>query len=201
MSERLSLVTLSSCLLCALSALPVAAHQLKVFAAAEGERIEGSVYFAGGGAAVGAAVSVRAPDGRLLAELVADGEGRFAFTAGQRVDHRLSAATGEGHAAEWTVSAAELPAGLPGPRDAGPAAAPAPADPSAGRDAVLWPDDAALESMIERAVARQVRPLREELLAAQGRARVSDVLGGIGYIVGIAGLALWWRARRGGLRP
>ena len=198
MSDRLALVT--GCLLWALSAPPVEAHQLKLFAAAEGERIEGSVYFAGGGAAGGAAVTVRGPDGRLLAELVADGEGHFAFAAGQRVDHRLSAATGEGHSAEWTVSAAELPAGLAQAAGGRPAAGPTPADPPAGRDAVVLPDAAALESMIERAVARQVRPLREELLAAQGRARVSDVLGGIGYIVGIAGLALWWRARRGGLR-
>jgi nickel transport protein len=50
--------------------------------------------------------------------------------------------------------------------------------------------------MIERAVARQVRPLREELMAAQDQARLHDILGGIGYILGLTGIALWWRARR-----
>jgi hypothetical protein len=40
-----------------------------------------------------------------------------------------------------------------------------------------------------------VRPLREELAEARARARVQDVIGGIGYIVGVAGLGLWWAAR------
>jgi nickel transport protein len=53
-----------------------------------------------------------------------------------------------------------------------------------------------LAALIEQAVARQVRPLREELLAAQGRAGLRDVLGGIGYIFGLAGVLMWWRSRR-----
>ena len=53
-----------------------------------------------------------------------------------------------------------------------------------------------LEAKIEQAVARQVRPLREELLAAQGRAGLRDILGGIGYILGLVGLLIWWQSRR-----
>jgi nickel transport protein len=58
---------------------------------------------------------------------------------------------------------------------------------------VLAPEIAAA---IERAVARQVRPLREELLATRDALRLQDILGGIGYIFGLAGLALWWRSRQ-----
>jgi nickel transport protein len=54
----------------------------------------------------------------------------------------------------------------------------------------------ALESAIERAVARQIRPLREQLVAAEDRIRLQDILGGIGYIMGLTGLALWWASRR-----
>jgi nickel transport protein len=56
--------------------------------------------------------------------------------------------------------------------------------------------DPAVESAIERAVARQIRPLREQLVAAEDRIRLQDILGGIGYIIGLTGLALWWRSRR-----
>jgi nickel transport protein len=42
--------------------------------------------------------------------------------------------------------------------------------------------------------------LREELIAAQDAYRLQDILGGVGYIFGVAGLALWWRARRFGSR-
>jgi nickel transport protein len=176
-----------------LAALPVEAHRLTLFAAAEGERIEGRVQYAGGWPAEGARVTVRAPDGRVLAELAADRMGRFAFTATEGVDHRLTAETGEGHGADWTVTAAELPAALGAP-PSGTDSAAAPQPPGAA------PPQGELEAMIERAVARQVRPLREELRAAGERARLTDVLGGIGYIVGLAGLALWWRARRWGPR-
>jgi hypothetical protein len=60
--------------------------------------------------------------------------------------------------------------------------------------------DPALEAAIERAVARQIGPLREQLLAAQERVLLRDVLGGLGYILGLTGLALWWTSR-GRARP
>jgi nickel transport protein len=66
---------------------------------------------------------------------------------------------------------------------------------SVGREEGL---DPALEAAIERAVARQVRPLREEVAAARDAARLQDILGGIGYLFGLTGLALWWRGRRVG---
>lgn len=182
--------------LCALAAAPVAAHQLKVFAAAEGAHIQGRVQYAGGWPAEGAVVTVRAPDGRVLESLTADRMGRFAFEATERVDHGFSAGTGDGHGAAWTVSAAELPAALPAPGvEAGASSGGGLAVASA---APVQPAAADLEAMIERAVARQVRPLREELQSAQERARIADVLGGIGYIFGVAGITLWWRARRRG---
>jgi nickel transport protein len=58
--------------------------------------------------------------------------------------------------------------------------------------------DPALTAAIELAVARQLRPLREELAAASSRTSLRDVLGGIGYILGLAGIALWWRTRGAG---
>jgi hypothetical protein len=45
------------------------AHQPRVFAFADGARITGSAYFAGGGAATGARIEVRDDNGVLLAEL------------------------------------------------------------------------------------------------------------------------------------
>ncbi len=53
-----------------------------------------------------------------------------------------------------------------------------------------------LEQALEQAVARQVRPLREALAEAQGQASFRDLLGGLGYIAGLAGLGLWWARRR-----
>jgi nickel transport protein len=72
--------------------------------------------------------------------------------------------------------------------------------PRAARDRVQ-PAIGEVETLVERAVARQIRPLREALEAERSRARLHDILGGLGYIAGLAGLALWWRSRKGVSAP
>jgi nickel transport protein len=62
--------------------------------------------------------------------------------------------------------------------------------------ALVPPLDPVLVAAIEGAVNRQVRPLRAQLIAAEERTRLQDILGGIGYIAGLTGLVLWWRSRR-----
>ena len=160
------------------------AHGLSLFAAADGARIEGVVRFAGGNPAAGTRVRVLDTAGNARAVLETDAAGRFAYTATVPEDHRLIAETADGHQASWTVAAAELAAGLGAGLTAG-----------AGPDLGAPPGGCDTASL-EQAVARAVRPLREELAADAERARLRDLLGGIGYILGIAGLWAWWRARR-----
>ncbi len=45
--------------------------------------------------------------------------------------------------------------------------------------------------------ADALRLLREDIARLENRIRLQDILGGIGYIVGLAGLAAWFMARRG----
>ena len=183
------LVVLSALLL--LDARTGLAHRLSVFAYAEGSTIEGSAYFAGGGAPGGAEVTVYGPDGAVLGTTTTDEAGEFAFEATLRVDHRITVETADGHAAEFVVAASELPASLPGGPEpsaidvtAVEGATAAEADLPGTMPAI---DDAALEAMVSRAVQQQIRPLREDLIAYADAVRVSDVMGGIGYIVGIFG--------------
>jgi len=175
-----------------LVAAPALAHRIQVFAFADGDHIEGSVYFAGGGLASGARIRVLDPQGGLLAELKSDSEGAFSYQALAPVDHLIVAETGDGHRGEWRVGADELRPGFPEKA----AQVQAPEAVSAGRCPSDRLAETGLEAKIEQAVARQVRPLREELLAAQGRASLRDILGGIGYILGLVGLLIWWQSRR-----
>jgi len=183
---------------------PALAHKLRVFAAAEGDLITGSAYFAGGGAAGGAQISILDGQGRTLATPTPDAQGRFSYRVQAPADLVVVAQTGDGHRTEWRIAAAELAgafaAGTPVPAPTNgsepPAAAPTAAAPASAPTAAAGAADAALEAAIERALARQIRPLREDLMAAEDRTRLRDILGGIGYIVGLTGLALWWRSRR-----
>lgn len=189
------IVLLSVCLL--LSS-PLYAHRLKVFATAEGSRIEGEAYFVGGGRAAGAIITVHDAKGRELARLTPDEAGSFSYTATQRMDHELVADTRDGHKASWTVRADELPLALALPPDANTASPAESGQPTRQQPSPppAMSTDSALDSLVERAVARQVRPLREQLTAYGDQVRLHDILGGFGYIAGIAGLALWWRGRR-----
>mgnify|MGYP006295030885 FL=1 len=210
-------------LLLAVAADPALAHKLNLFAAADGRRIQGEVYFAGGAKATDVPVLVQNAAGEVLAELRSGADGGFAYQAEAPVTHRIVAETPDGHRATWRIGAGELAAAFPqatapadssnggskpatsgagshsgagtgGARAGGSDDQPHSPPPTADADLAL---DPALAAAIERAVARQVRPLREEALAAREAVQLRDVLGGLGYILGLAGLGLWWRCRRG----
>jgi nickel transport protein len=207
-------LTLALLLGLALGCSPASAHRLKVFAFVEGARIEGSVYFAGGGKASSARIIVTDADGRILAELEPAADGSFSLEAREPVEHRIVAESADGHRAEWRVSASELLAAFPTKgREAQDASAawtkggsvmPAARVPPGAEAATPSESDRALDPMItaaiEQAVAHQVRPLREELIDWRDRLRIQDILGGIGYIFGLAGFAFWWHGRAAGRR-
>jgi len=174
------------------------AHKMKLFATAEGAVVSGYVYFSPGGRAQDAQITATAADGATVFNGRTDAQGAFRFEVQRRADYRIAADGGDGHEANFTITAAELPESLPSepaattsaqPSSAPPAAAAAPAPP--------LPDLAAL---VEHSVARQIRPLREQLDSYQEVVRWHDVLGGLGYIIGLGGLAYGFASRANG-RP
>jgi len=175
-----------------LAAAPEAvAHKIHVFAEAEGTALRGEAYFSGGGRPRDAKVDVLGPGGARLGEVRTDAEGRFAFQATRRCDHTFVIETADGHRAEYTVEADELPDSLPGgktrpqARPVAAAAAP-PATASASADEPAGP--AALRKMVAQAV-------RKELDRHEQRVRLRDLIGGVGYIFGIMGIVLLVRHR------
>lgn len=168
------------------------AHKLKVFAFAEGDRIEGSTYFVGGAPASGATIEVMGPEDRLLATLVPDANGEFSYEVATHKNHVVVANTGDGHVARWTVSSAELIGEISDSADPNTDSKP----PSDIANPSTRPANRELATLIEQAVARQVRPLREQLIRNEDQVRLRDIIGGVGYIIGIFGLAIWWQQRR-----
>jgi len=193
--------------LAAFNSTPALAHRLQVFASADGVEIVGTAYFAGGVKAAGATILIQDAAAQPLATLTTAADGSFRYRAQTASDHLVIADSGDGHQAQWLVTAAEL-AGLNRPISN----PPNPPFSKGGSDASFSNGgfsksppfekggaggiSAAQLAAIEQAVARQIRPLREELAAAAGRASFRDVLGGIGYIFGLTGILLWWRHRK-----
>lgn len=160
------------------AAVPAQAHKLKVFATAEGATIIGTAYFSGGDKARGVAGRVLLPDGTLAGEFRTGDDGGFRIEAVAHADHTISVDAGDGHVASMVVPAAELAASLP-------------AGPTAPAVAAMPPATVAQVDLIEAAVARQIRPLREQLDGYEDKVRLHDILGGIGTIFGLFGVLAW----------
>jgi nickel transport protein len=168
------------------------AHLLKVFAFAEGNRIGGITYMVGGTPASGANVEVKSADGRLLATLMPDAAGKFSYEAKRQENHVIVANTGDGHVAQWTVTAAELTGKDIRSVDINTDSTPSTNATSPTEE----PGDGELAVLVEQAVARQIRPLREQLILYEDQVRLRDIVGGVGYIMGLCGFAIWWKQRQ-----
>lgn len=166
--------------------LPAEAHRLKLFAQVTGGTIAGYAFYIGGGRPEGADILVETPDGKEVSRLKTGTDGGFRFTPPQPGHYRLTLAAGDGHFANLDISTDGSPA----------VASPIPATPSA---TVLPADlDARIAQAVDAAVARQIRPLLEAYDAAEGRVRFNDLVGGLGWIAGLAGFWAWFRSRRSG---
>lgn len=148
------------------------AHKVKLFATVEGNTIDGYVYFPGGSRAHNVVVKVTTVDGTSLGETHTDTNGQFSYTMTQQVDHVFSVDTGDGHYTSHTVNVGETSPAIP-------------------TTSVATPT---LSELIENSVSKQIRPLREQLETYEEKVRFHDILGGIGYIFGLA--SLWILIKR-----
>ncbi|MGB0732993.1 MAG: hypothetical protein ACPGPF_04485 [Pontibacterium sp.] len=159
-----------------------------------GELIEGEVGFSNGDMAkAGSEIIVSDSAGNELGRAYTDADGLFAYTATARIDHHFYANLSSGHVLQTSLPAEELPDTLPGDGvvngNAGKKA------PNLINAEAISGDQVALALMIEKAVAKQVKPLRQELAAYKEKTGLRDIIGGIGYIFGLCGVAIWWRER------
>lgn len=152
-----------------LAASPAYAHKLKLFVTQEGAEISGKAYFAGGGAAAELDGQVVDAHGQVVATLRTDAEGRFRFTPPHGDSLRIRFESGDGHMAEAVLGQTA---------------------------ATAQPVNAAAPD-VDAAIARQLTPLREQLDRMESRARLSDIVGGVGMIVGVFGVYAWIASRRG----
>lgn len=168
------------------------AHKVNVFADVEEGQIVGKVYFRGGSPAQHVTVTALDPAGRELGKATTDAEGRFRLAARCRCDTKLVADTGDGHGADYLIEAKDLPEDLPAgvpatDATAAPKAAPAERDVTA----IVLPD-----THPSKGLEREIAAFREDLDAFRQETRIRDVLGGIGYILGLSGVAFYLLGRR-----
>ena len=112
-----------------------------------------------------------------ITNVVTDANGAFSFQATSERDHLLRIDLGDGHMATWLVETAHLPE--PPETDT----MTQPCAPTKNGDILL--------------LRRQVHMLQEQLETYEERIRLHDVLGGIGYILGLAGISFYFMGKKG----
>jgi nickel transport protein len=145
------------------------AHELRLFATAEGKEIAGRVYFEGGDGVAGAKITVLGPDHEVLREVITGPGGRFRFEVRLQADHILHARTIDLHEAEILIKRTDL----------------------AGLHAASSDEPAATNQVVE--LQEELTRLREELDRTKHEIRLRDILGGIGLILGLFGLLILWK--------
>ncbi len=172
---------------------PALAHKVNVFAYAEDGVVHTESYFNDGTPCQNSRIVAYGEGGKVVAEGTTDAEGMFSFPIDRPQDLRIVLEASMGHKNEVRLSAAEIGGGEPSP------AAEAPTAPAA-QDGAPQVDPKALEEAVDRALVRRLKPIRETLMRlerAQEKPSVATVLGGIGFILGLAGVYLWGRSGRG----
>ncbi len=192
---------------------PAHAHKVNVFAWYDGKQVEISGYFSSGVKARDSQVIVEDEHGNEVFKGKTDAQGQLSFVPPGKGKYHLVLKAGMGHMAEadfevgtvsaGTKSSAAASAGaVPGsmaeteqPQDHGLYAGrhPVTAASGQGRQACLTRDE--LENILDQ----RLKPVRRELmLLAEQRDKIkmSDVISGLGYIMGLAGIALYLSARQ-----
>ncbi len=171
------------------------AHKVNLYAYAQGGKLIGEGYFSGGRKAQKALVKLLGPDGRELGQTRTDVKGAFsiAYPPGL-APLKLVLIAGEGHKGEFELTAQDL--GMAAKESRPPTVAAPELD---GPPQPAQVDMSALENQMSRLLDRKLAPIQAQLgrLAREGdQVTLKDVVGGLGWILGLVGLAAFFMSRR-----
>ena len=174
------------CLLFAPSS--VLAHKVTVFAWIEGESVRTESKFSGGKKVNAGRIEVFDQQDRKILEGTTDDLGQFAFARPKDATAlKIVLTAGMGHTNYWQILPEEISNGSTVQKP--PAAA---ASVETEDEAHL--DAETIEAIVERAVERKLAPLKAQL--AQQTWGLRDIVAGLGYILGLMGLASYIHYRK-----
>ena len=156
--------------------------------------IEGELGFSSGDMAVNEAIEVLDVDGNRIGQATTDADGFFVYTPSQAIGLVFRADLGAGHVAQVVLSNADVAEamGIASVSKKSQQSVPATVTES-------LPVDLARQQMLINEVAGlslDIKQLRKEITAYKEKNDLQTILGGIGYIFGLFGVAFYVAARR-----
>jgi nickel transport protein len=182
------------------------AHGVVVFAWVEGDTVHVESKFSGGRKVKAGKLTILDAEGNELLKGTTDSEGNFNFPLPGRDTIEIVLEAGMGHRGQWTISAAEIAAARTSspserhrhtPADEVSPESRIPSSAAASRPIADGIDEAAVEAAVERALDRKLAPVLKMLAERRQKGpAIKDIIGGIGYILGLIGLAAYVHNRK-----
>jgi nickel transport protein len=183
------------------------AHKVNIFAWVEGDTVYTESKFSGGKKVKNAPVEVYGTDGIKLLEGKTNELGEFSFPVLQRTGMKVVLIAGMGHKAEWDISASELTendlepinpeetkAMLPGKETEEIA-------PEKAEKTLVSPclNQEEIQKVVEKVMDQKLQPVIRDLkksLNPNHEPKFGEIIGGLGYIMGLIGIAAYIHSRK-----
>jgi len=198
MKKKLYLILILIFLIIIIMDVSVFAHKVNIFAYVEGDKVYTESYFSDGKKCVESKIEVFDNQGNKLLEGLTDEEGMFSFKIPPEEvmdgDLEIILTASMGHRAEYIIRADELGdvAGLIEEKIEEPVSAVSPE--------VSSVDLKEMQSLIENTLDEKLKPIiremREIRKSQEDRISPTEIIGGIGYIIGIFGIIAYFLSRK-----
>jgi nickel transport protein len=210
MKNKLYLILIFTFLIIIMMDVSVFAHKVNVFAYIEGEKIYTESYFNDGKKCINSEIEVFDNQGNKLLEGLTDKEGEFSFEVPSEDGNlKIVLTASMGHRAEYTIRTDELrdtmgsiEESIEKPISSEKRDESSLAEMISEEKEVISPEISSLDlneiqSLIEDALDEKLKPIMREIKKSQeDKISPTEIIGGIGYIIGIFGIIAYFLSRK-----
>lgn len=171
------------------------AHKISAAGWVEGNTVFVASYFSGGTRPDNAKVKVFDLEGKLLVEGNTNKNGEFQFTAPAKMAMKIHLDAGMGHQVSFTLPIGEFDDDFDAAVDEPTTEASSTSDSTI----IAGINEKMLRQIVASEVGNQIKPIIRKLNkpeAGAGEPSLTDILGGVGYIIGLVGLAMFFNYRK-----
>lgn len=195
MKNKLYLILIFTFLIIIMMDVSVFAHKVNIFVYVEGEKIYTESYFNDGKKCIDSKIEVFDNQGNKLLEGLTAKEGEFSFEVpSENGNLKIVLTASMGHRAEYSISADEIrgSVGLIKEENEEPVS-------------IVFPETSSvdlkeIQSIIEDTLDEKLKPIMREIIeikkSQEDRISPTEIIGGIGYIIGIFGIAAYFLSRK-----
>ncbi len=173
------------------------AHKVMVFAWVEGNTVYTESKFSGGKKVNKGQIIVYDQQGNQLLKGETNQKGEFSFKVPEKTTLKIVLQAGMGHRGEWTLPAEEIEEAASSQIEAAPPVETEAEKAQNQMQPVSGINTEEIQAAMEKALDKKLKPIYKMLAESRKQGpTVTEIFGGIGYIIGLMGIAAYFKYRR-----